>query len=87
MGSTLIPWRLHGLILEQAQVLEHTAVLRGDLRSLPSGDLLLLHTLSGTRGGVPGELGPGQHGVEVEEAEEAGHMRCSRREKARAMDM
>ena len=88
MGSTLIPWHPHSFILEQAQVLEHAAVLRGDLGSLPSGDLLLLHAFSSTEGGVPGELGPGRHGAEAEEQEkeeEAGRRRCSRREKARAM--
>jgi hypothetical protein len=71
MGSTFIPWHPHGFILEQDQVLEHATVLRGDLRSLPSGDLLLLHAFSGTRGGVSGELGPGRRGVEAEEEEEA----------------
>jgi hypothetical protein len=69
MGSTLIPWHLHSLILEQAQVLEHAAILRGDLGSLPSGDLLLLHVFPSTDGGMPGELGPGRHGAKAEQKE------------------
>jgi hypothetical protein len=44
-------------------------VLRGDVGSLPSGDLLLLHAFSSTEGGMPGELGPGRHGAEAEEQE------------------
>jgi hypothetical protein len=64
------------------------AILSGDLRSLPSGDLLLLHALAGTGGDVTAALGPGRHGDEAAERkkeEKAGHRRCSRKEDAKAM--
>ena len=52
MRGTLIPWHLHGLLVEKAHLLEQAIVLRGDFRPLPSGDLVLLHVLLSARGTV-----------------------------------
>ena len=88
MGNTFIRWHLYCFVLEQAHLPQHAEVLRGDLRSLPSGNFLPLHALAGTGGDVLAALGPGRHGdgaAERKRKEEAGRMRCSRRMEARAM--
>jgi hypothetical protein len=52
MRGTLIPWHLHGLLVEHAHPLEQAIVPRGDLGPLPAGDLVLLHAFVGARGAV-----------------------------------
>jgi hypothetical protein len=62
MRRTLVSGNLHGLLVDQAHLLQHLVVLRRELQPLPVGDLGLLHEFFGAWGTVLALLGARSHG-------------------------